>query len=253
MQNIICYLILGLALFLLGTKLTCVISENQVKIAILLFVGLIACTFLDSGFENVHRWITIGGFRLYISSIVLPSMIIGLGMLLRKDATVFPAIVVSVMLFILVLQPDASQLSAFAASTAFLICTQLKKHFLKYCMILVSAGFIIYSWIYIDALEAVPHVEDIFLLARNMGTLWLLLGIISFVLLLVSFLGFSKICTLARAVSLYYLIVLVTTIWGNFPVPLMGFGISPVIGYLLAIFLLFRENYSPVIPTHPSR
>lgn len=184
----------------------------------------------------------IGGFRIYISSIVLPSMIIGLGVLLQKKNVIFPIILTVIMLLMLALQPDASQVSAFAISIVVIVLMGMKHWLLKCGMVLLSVGAITYSWIHIDSLAAVPHVEGVLLLARDMGMVWFLIAIISLVLLLMPFLRFPKISVLSKGVGLYYLIILASTFFGAFPVPFMGLGISPIIGYLFAMFLLIRRN-----------
>lgn len=242
-QNIICYLVFTLILLFLGAKPVRAVRGNQVIIAMLALGCLaVALTFLDRGLEKVHRWLALGGFRIHISSIVLPCMIIGLGELYQKKSVIFSFVITVIMLLMLALQPDASQLSAFAASIAVIVWMQVKHGLLKYGVALLSVGAITYSWIHIDSLAAVPHVEDILLLARDMGIVWFLLGIVSLALLLIPFLSFPKISVLSRAVGLYYLVTLVSTFFGAFPVPFMGLGISPIIGYLMAVILLIRGN-----------
>lgn len=36
-------------------------------------------------------------------------------------------------------------------------------------------------------------------------------------------------------IGLYFAILLLSTLFGNFPVPLMGYGFSPIIGYFISI------------------
>jgi len=243
-QNLICYFILGaLLLFLFAKPIRITYSKVGFIMPILGCIA-IACTFFDSGLENVHRWLAVGGFRLYISSIILPCLIINLGVLLRKKSLVFPITIAVLMILMLTLQPDASQTSAFAVSITYLVWIQTKKRLLKYGMALWSTGAIIFSWIHIDGLAAVAHVEDILLLAKDMGIAWFVLGIVSLVLLLVPLLGFSNAPKLAGVVGLYYIVTLTSAFFGNFPVMFMGFGISPIIGYQLVMFLLLRENLS---------
>lgn len=242
-QNIVCYLVFSLILLFLGAIPVRTIRGNRGKIVILVIGCLaVALTFLDRGLENVHRWLSFGGFRLYISSIVLPCIIIVIGMLLQKKKMVFPVVIAALMVLMLALQPDASQLSAFAISTAIMIWICVEHRLLKFGAAILSVGAITYSWLHIDSLTAVPHVEDVLLLARDMGVIWFILGISSLVLLLIPFLSFPKVSLLSKAVGLYYLVMIVTTFLGNFPVPFMGFGISPIIGYLLVLFFLIRVN-----------
>jgi len=243
-QNLICYFILGsFLLFLFVKPIRIMYSEVGIIMPILGCIA-VACTFFDSGLENVHRWLAVGSFRLYISSIVLPCLVIKLGILLRKKSVVFPATIAALVILMLTLQPDASQTSAFAISITFLVWIQMKKRLLKYGMALWSIGSIIFSWIHVDGLAAVAHVEGILFLAKDMGIAWFVLGIVSLVILLVPFLSFSNTPKLAGAVGLYYIVILTSAFFGNFPVMFLGLGISPIIGYQLAMFLLLRENLS---------
>lgn len=36
-------------------------------------------------------------------------------------------------------------------------------------------------------------------------------------------------------------IILISTLFGNFPVPLMGYGISPIVGYFISITWLIKS------------
>lgn len=51
-------------------------------------------------------------------------------------------------------------------------------------------------------------------------------------------------------VGLYFIIILISTLFGNFPVPLMGYGISPIIGCFILISWYIRakitEQYSNI-------
>lgn len=249
-QNFICYLILTLLLRFLITKPINIVT-TKVEIVLPIFVCIaIACSFLNDGLENVHRWLAIGSFRLYISSIVLPCLIIMLGILLKKERTVFPITITVLVMIMLTLQPDASQTSAFAVSMTFLVWIHVKQQLLKYGVALWSISSIVFSWTHIDGLSAVAHVEDILFLASDMGIVWLSFGIISLALLFVPFLCFPDASKLAKAICLYYASVLVSTFFGNFPVMFMGFGISPIIGYQLAIFFLISEKSQRASPNH---
>lgn len=242
-QNIVSYLLFCLILLFFGVKPVRTIRGNQVKIVILVIGCLaVAFTFLDRGMENVHRWLSFGGFRLYIASIILPCMIIVIGMLLQKKSIFLSAAIALLMVLILARQPDASQLSAFAISTTFMIWIYVEHRLWKIGAAILSVSAISYSWLHLDSLTAVSHVEDILLLTWDMGIVWFLLGISSLALLLIPFMRFSKVSMLSRAVGIYYFVIIVSTFLGNFPVPFMGFGISPIIGYLLVLFFLIRQN-----------
>jgi hypothetical protein len=91
--------------------------------------------------------------------------------------------------------------------------------------------------VFLDNLPAVAYVERIVSLSANMGLMWLILGVISLVMLPMPFILFppKNLKLPSICVGLYYIIILVSTLFGNFPVPLMGYGISPIIGYYISI------------------
>ena len=69
-------------------------------------------------------------------------------------------------------------------------------------------------------------------------------GVISLVLLPLSFILFppQKFRLLSMCLGLYFTIILISTLFGNFPVPLMGYGVSPIIGYFIAITWLVKSK-----------
>lgn len=242
-QNIICYLLLGLVVLFLSPRTKNVLNSRPTVLAFLALCGvMLAATFLDKGLENVHRWLAIGNFRLYIASLVLSSAVIGIGVLLKEKDNI-PAITMAAILSVcLVLQPDASQLTAFSLAIAFLVWESSENRALTLCVALPCAALIIYSLIHIDTLAPIPHVENILFLVFDMGVVWFVLGVVSLILLILPFITLFQGVAVAKAIGLYYSAIIVTTFFGNFPVPFMGQGISPIIGYLLAVFLLAQEK-----------
>ncbi len=103
---------------------------------------------------------------------------------------------------------------------------------------------IIFTWIYLDNLPPVAYVEDIVRMVSKMGIVWLALGITSLVILPLPFILFppqnSKL--LSICLGIHFIVVLASTLFGNFPVPLMGYGISPILGYFIAIAWLINAK-----------
>lgn len=102
---------------------------------------------------------------------------------------------------------------------------------------------IIFTWIYLDNLPPAAYVE-IVIMVSQMGIVWLALGITFLVILPLPFILFpprnSKL--LSICLGIYFIVVLTTTLFGNFPVPLMGYGISPILGYFIAISWLINAK-----------
>jgi len=169
--------------------------------------------------------------------IVLPRIIIELWKVSQTEdlrLTVFITIAISILLAI---QPDASQLTGFSIPMMIVLCNNIDKKRIRIFVVGILSILIILSWVFLDNLPAVDYVEGIVSLLGNMGLIWLVIGVISlgilpmpFILFQPKYLKLPSIC-----VGLYFIIILVSTLFGNFPVPLMGYGISPIIGYYIAI------------------
>ena len=71
---------------------------------------------------------------------------------------------------------------------------------------------------------------------------WLILGVTSLAVLPAQFLLFPPMNTqpISRYIGFYYIIIILSMLFGNFPAPLMGYGISPIIGYYLS--LIWYQN-----------
>ncbi|GMQ57260.1 hypothetical protein AN1V17_16550 [Vallitalea sediminicola] len=240
-QNIIC-LFFGwlISCYFISSKTEINKTVGKIFIVLVLYVF----TFINLGIGGVHRWVSLGPIRLYLSSIFIPVLIIELWRLLMKNRELVAVFITVVITILLILQPDASQLTAFAIPMIIILFNKFNKKIICYIIIsLLSIGTII-SWVFLDSLPAVSYVEEIISLVLNMGMIWFVLGIISLVILPLPFIVFPKegVELLSRCIGLYFIIVIITTFFGNFPVPLMGYGISPIIGYFIAITWLLKSN-----------
>jgi cell division protein FtsW (lipid II flippase) len=219
-------------------------KSNNIKVLMFISLILYILTYIDGGIGGVHRWISIGPIRLYVSSIILPILIIQLGILFSVKnellAIVF-TIIVSITLFF---QPDASQLTAFVVPMIIIIISKVKRSGLRHIVTLLLVSLIILSWIFLDSLPPVPYVEEIVKMVSSMGMFWFILGIASLAMLPLPYILLApKIHKLvSRCVGLYFILVIISTWFGNFPVPLMGFGVSPIIGYFAAITWLIKNK-----------
>jgi len=98
---------------------------------------------------------------------------------------------------------------------------------------------------YLDNLPPVNYVERIVNMVADMGLIWLILGVASLVALPVPFLLFPSQNTesISRYIGCYYIIIILSTLFGNFPVPLMGYGISPIIGFYISLIWYIYSKY----------
>ena len=198
---------------------------------------LLIFTLISSGMGGVHRRISIGIIKFNFSFLVLPMMIVELWKLSQIKGWSFTAVVTIAISFILAIKPDASQLTGFAIPMMVILCSNTDKQRIRIFIAGILTTLIILSWVFLDNLPAVAYVERIVSLSANMGLMWLILGVISLVMLPMPFILFppKNLKLPSICVGLYYIIILVSTLFGNFPVPLMGYGISPIIGYYISI------------------
>ncbi len=234
-KNVACLFISGLiSYFVLSNEQK---NRRSKFVAFIVSIIFLILTFFDSGMEGIHRWISIGPLRFYISSIILPFIIIELWRLLQVLDWWFSAILTVGISLLLVFQPDASQATAFIIPMIIILGYKAKNNIHRFGITVLLLAFVISTWIFLDKLPPVVYVEEILNLVANMGLVWFILGVISLSILPLPFILFppkdSNIMSIG--IGIYYIIVLVSTKFGNFPVSLMGYGISPIIGYFIAI------------------
>ncbi|MFT4106349.1 MAG: hypothetical protein QM657_11370 [Lacrimispora sp.] len=234
-QNIACFLLMSI--------ISCImykfgISRNEYKKIIFpsaLF--LLTLTFVNPGMEGVHRWISIGIIKLNIAMIILPVILIYLWDALQAKGIKFGGVIAFGVILVLLFQPDASQLTGFAIPAMIMISRKANNKAISLFTISTFSLFIVLSWIYLDHLPPVNYVERILSMAADMGLLWLILGVASLAILPMPFLLFppKNAELISRCIGCYYIIILLSTSFGNFPVPLMGYGISPIIGFYISL------------------
>lgn len=239
-QNIFGFILAVLLIYLILKKPE--IIENKFTIPI--SIVLLLLTFFDSGFEGVHRWVAVGPIRLYIASIVVPILIIGIWRISKKTNGWISLIISIGVSLLLALQPDASQTTAFIIPMAIILFNNIKNNSVRYSVLGVFFLITIFSWIYLDTLPPVAYVEDILKMVAEMGIVWFAIGIASLVILPFPFILFppQNAKLLSRCLGLYFIVVLLSTRVGNFPIPLMGYGISPILGYSIAIAWLINAK-----------
>ena len=215
-------------------------GEAGLHAAAVLALGCLAATFLDPGVEGVHRWLRLGPVRLHAAALVLPvvlAALAGLERVGRRHASTLLAIATALLL---VLQPDAAQATAFAAGAVVLLLPRSRADgyaWIRLVPLLVLAGL---SWLRSDPLAPVPHVEGIVALALEQGTGWGAAAVASLLLLPVPFFAARTAGDgrLGLALGTYVAVTILALALGYFPIPVLGQGASPIIGYLVAIGLL---------------
>ncbi|RID86144.1 hypothetical protein D1953_10250 [Peribacillus asahii] len=240
-QNIIIW-ILGTVLgsvFIIRNREKHLINGNSSHTIII--VVLLVLPFFFNDLDGIHRWLIFGPINIYIASVILPLLIIHLWKLALNNREHYVFGLTLITLVILLFHPDAGQLTAFACATAIIFWKKISNRIIKLLYITLTVAVVTVSWVFLDDLEPVPYVEDIIFLVADLGNVWFIMGILSLVLLLSPYFFYGKKSIVSLSLGVYFLITMIVTLIGNFPMPIMGYGISPVIGYLISI-TWFNKN-----------
>ena len=156
----------------------------------IIILALLVLPFLSNDLDGVHRWLSIGPINLYIASIILPLLIIAIWKVTNRELYIIGLIFIT--LIVLLFQPDAGQLTAFAFATVMIVWKKISNKTIKLLSLTLMAVMVALSWYFIDDLAPVPYVEHIIFLVGDMGSIWLVLGVLSLILLLIPFITYRK-------------------------------------------------------------
>ncbi|MCH6235025.1 hypothetical protein [Cognataquiflexum rubidum] len=207
---------------------------------ILISMLLLLLTFWDDGFQDVNRWVSIGAFSLNIGLMVSPLILIQIHKIQNQTfATLLSLLAVLIFLF----QSDASLVTAFSVSASIKLLRKNSSKTTKGLILIAAIGASAMAWYNLDSLPAVSYVEDILSLAWKISGFLGIFSVLSLVLLPLPFfvLASKENRTMAYSLGLYFFLILLVTLFGNFPVMVMGYGISPIIGYFIGLIWLGEE------------
>jgi hypothetical protein len=161
-----------------------------------------------------------------------------------------------VVLALLVLQPDASQATAFGAALALIALfsgAPWPWRLASAALVLLVAAA---SWLRPDPLAPAPEVEGVMNLARNLsqglalGACAALVGAVLAPLAAARAAGETR--SAAVALAGYGLLSALTPLAGAFPVPLVGMAMSPILGLWLGVGLLAALDRRSTLTFAPS-
>jgi hypothetical protein len=202
-------------------------------------LGLVAAL-LSSGQQGVHRWIDLGAVHMNLAELLLPAAVVAFGALATTPVTWLTA---AVTLGLLIAQPDASQVTAFGGAVLVVVTLSALRGVLRGGAIILVAAAVAAAWGRPDPLAPVPEVEGIMALAwlrwpAAAVLAWAALVGAALAPILLSRAEARPVRTAALALTVYAMGSVVTPLLGAFPVPLVGMGMSPILGFWLAAGLL---------------
>lgn len=221
-------------------------------VVVVLAAAALAATLLAPGVDGVHRWVKLGPVRLHAAAVLLPLLLAALPTLERARGWWASALVAAGVALALVLQPDAAQAAAWAAGAMLLLLPGARGRTQRLLALLTLPLHAAVAWLKRDPLAPVPHVEEIVGLAAGLGAGWGVAAAASLALLPAPFLlaGRGAASRVGLALGAYVALTCLAPFAGSFPVPVMGYGVSPILGYLAGAWGLLRDA-GPGEPTAP--
>lgn len=189
--------------------------------------------------DGVHRWLDLGPLHVNAAFVVLPMAVVALSWNVERLWCWALALVIQGML---VLQPDASQAAAFGCGLMVIALRSSQPRGVRIGFVLAVIVLAVAAWLRPDPLKGVPEVEEILGLAYFLSPIaGVLAALLIFATLMVPTLTVQRspaVQTTGAALSAYLLASAAVTMFGAYPMPLLGVGMSPVLGFWLGVGLL---------------
>lgn len=201
----------------------------------------LAATFLAPGMDGVHRWTDLGPLHMNMAMLLLPAAVAALPAEDGVGRLSWVAMLLA--LALLAAQPDASQATTLAAVLALVVVATVRRAGLRLGLIAVVLVIAVIGWLRPDPLLPVPEVEGIVGLAFAVspaagGLAVLSLAAVAAAPVLWTRTGAPGLRLAGAALGLCLLGCAVTPMLGAFPVPLVGVGLSPILGAWLGAGVL---------------
>ncbi|MBR7747152.1 hypothetical protein [Undibacterium baiyunense] len=243
-QVVVSVFALGLAYAMSRRNFVAVSTKWHIYLVLFLGLLLFLPPVLGSS-PDPQRWLVLGGFRLYIAACVLPLLVLLLENLIHQRNTqaqiwifFYPVIAAA-----LAWQPDASQSLAVALIGLISIMRTDNRTVIKLMCIITLLVASILSSAQPDPLKPVSYVEGVIQLGATMH-----LSIAAILLLVLAIIPISLIWigrrhqhTTFYLPALYYLVIDICAFLQLTPMPLLGFGAGPILGYALMAYACSRQ------------
>jgi cell division protein FtsW (lipid II flippase) len=248
-------LILNLAAWAIGAGLALAIARVRRTAAlawlVLAAVGLVL-TLFSEGLSGVHRWVGVGPVRLNAAALLLPLALAACAGFGPRSAwrLLFPVAAAVV----LALQPDVSQAAALAGAAVVVLAAARRAPVARILAGIAIAAAVVVAWLRPDPLDPVPEVEGVVQLAAAVSPILAIVAMAALACAVLTPLVMARsprpeARDAALALAAYFVLSALAPVAGAFPVPLVGMGLSPILGAWLGIGWLM--NLSRPAPDAP--
>ncbi|WP_166036993.1 hypothetical protein [Sphingosinicella sp. YJ22] len=197
-------------------------------------LALVATALLGTPVEGAARWVPLGPLNLQVSLIVIPAMVVLFAR--RPDAA--GTVGVTIAALGLALQPDRGMAGALAAGIA-AVALSRREPWVLIALVVAAAGLIA-TLLQADNLPAMPWVDQVFYSSFDVQPVAGLAVVAGSVLLLIPAVAGAPQRSVGLAFGAVWLAILAAAALGNYPTPLVGYGGSAIVGYLLSLSLMSR-------------
>jgi cell division protein FtsW (lipid II flippase) len=233
------YLIINSAALVIGLALLALLQRNRPNagfagwLGLAAAAGLLATALLGTTIDGATRWVRIGVVSLQPSLVLVPLLIMTFAR--YRDAAMTLAMLVTAVA--LAIQPDRAMAGALLAGLAALTVTVRDRQVLL-ALAAAVCGFAV-TLFRPDTLPPTAFVEQVYASAfafSHAAGLALLAGS---ALMLLPMLALRR--ADAAVFAAVWVAILVAAVIGSYPTPLLGYGGSGILGYLLCLAALPRQ------------
>ena len=237
------YLLVNLAALILGATVWLGLGPSaglrparNGKAVFALALPLLATALFAAKVDGASRWVDVGPLSVQISLIVVPAIVV----LYARSADAIGTAGIAIATFALAAQPDRAMAGVLAAGMGAVLLTK-RGRLPAFALAAAAAGFGT-TMLLPDALPAVPFVDRILYTAFDVHVTAGLAVVTGCVILLApALIGVLRTMQERPAMAAFgasWAAVVAAAAIGNYPTPLVGYGGSAVLGYLLSVALL---------------
>lgn len=203
-------------------------------------LALLFATLGDTG-SGVHRWIAVGPVVLQPASIVLPFVVWALAV---ARTNWWAGALAGAFALVLAIQPDAASATALLLALIALAVVRGRVAAPDITALLMALAATVWSWTRVDPLPAVAHVERIVPEAFAANPV---VGVAAGLMLILLPLPFAVRAsnggerTVAAGLAGLWIGLVVGNLFGNYPAPVVGYGASLVVGWLVSLGLVLSR------------
>lgn len=204
-------------------------------------VGLLA-SLASPGQMGVHRWLDVGPVQTNAAALLLPVFVVTIAYFVHEARWIWFAYALCAAA--LILQPDASQATALSAAGLVIVVRLPVARVLRISAVVLILFGAVVAWLRPDPLTPVAEVEGVIGLAYAVSPLIATVAVVSLgaatlvPMMIAARPESSVVRTASLALSTYFVLSALTTLFGAFPVSLVGISMSPVVGFWLGVGLL---------------